>query len=60
VTMGAFEIFVLRAILAVFIAFLLGRFFFQGRSLVWTICLAIAMLAIVYAKEYFRKKNQDQ
>jgi len=56
--MGTFDIFILRAILAVFIAFLLGRFFFQGKSLVWTISLAIAMLAIVYAKEYFRNKNQ--
>jgi hypothetical protein len=58
--MGAFEIFILRALLAVFISILLGRFYFQGKSIFWTIGLATAMLAIVYAKEYFRNKNQDQ
>lgn len=57
--MGALEIFLIRAILAVFFSILLGRFFFKDRSIFWSLGLAIAMLAIVYAKEYFRKKYQD-
>lgn len=57
--MGAFEIFIIRALLAVFFSILLGRIFFQGRSLTWSLGLAASMLAIVYAKEYFRKRNKS-
>ncbi|MFN3533805.1 MAG: hypothetical protein ACK4WB_00265 [Desulfatiglandales bacterium] len=58
--MGAFEIFVIRAFLAVFFSILLSRFYFKDRSIFWSLGLAVLMLAIVYAKEYFRKRNQGE
>ncbi len=58
--MGAFEIFIIRALLAVFFSILLARFYFKERSIFWSLGLAAAMLAIIYAKEYFRKRNQGE
>ncbi len=56
--MGPFEIFIIRALLAGLFSVLISRFYLQGKPFfwLWTILLAVIMLAIVYAKEYFRKK----
>lgn len=48
----------LRLILAVLLAFLIGRFFFSGTSMFNILGLAAIMLVLAYLFEYTRKKDK--
>jgi hypothetical protein len=56
--MGPIERFVIRLILAVLFAILMGRFFFQGTPVIKTIVLASALLGFAYLFEYLRKRGE--
>jgi hypothetical protein len=48
----------LRLILAVLLAFLIGRFFFPGASIFKILGFAAIMLVLAYLFEYTRKKDK--
>ncbi|WP_028320354.1 hypothetical protein [Desulfatiglans anilini] len=56
--MGKWEMFIIRLVLAVGIAILIGRFFLQGRSFWWTLLLAVVLLGLAYLQEYFRLRDR--
>ena len=56
--MGASGIFVIRAILSIFFAFLLTRFFFEGRGLITVFAMAAALLGLAYVFEYAKKRDR--
>jgi hypothetical protein len=53
-------IFFLRLILSVFLAFLIGRFFFQGGFVVKSLGLAAVMLSLAYLFEYTKKRDKGE
>lgn len=55
--MAGWQRFVLRVLLSLILAFIIGRVFFQGASLSKTGVLALAMLGFAYLFEYTRKKD---
>lgn len=50
--------FLVRLIVAVFMAFLIGRFFFQGITASRVILLAAILLALAYLFEYARRHDK--
>ncbi|MFH1125298.1 MAG: hypothetical protein V1758_16705 [Pseudomonadota bacterium] len=54
------SIFFLRLILSVFLAFFMGRFFFQGGFVVKSLGLAAVMLALAYLFEYTKKRDKGE
>lgn len=56
--MGSFEFFVIRLLLSVLFAVLIGRFFFQGTPVLKIAGLAAALLAMAYLLEYLRKRDK--
>jgi hypothetical protein len=52
------RVLIIRLILSVIIAFLIGRFFFQKASTLKTAGLAAALLGLAYLFEHIRKRNK--
>jgi hypothetical protein len=50
--------FLLRLIVAVFMAFLIGRFFFRGMTAGRVGILALVLLALAYVFEYARRHDR--
>jgi hypothetical protein len=57
--MRLYRIFFLRLVLSVLLAFLIGRFFFQGASIVKILAFAAVMFALAYLFEYTRKRDKE-
>jgi len=58
--MNPFSIFFLRLILSVFLALVIGRFFFQGGFIVKSLGLAAVMLALAYLFEHTKKRDKGE
>jgi len=57
--MGAFTVFLIRLGVSIILAFLLGRFFFQGASLYKILGLAAIMLILAYLFEFTKRKDRE-
>jgi hypothetical protein len=55
--MSGVAIFLIRAITSVLVALLIAFFFFQKKSILLVIGLALALLGLSYIFEYARKRN---
>ena len=53
-------VFFLRLILSLLLAFLIGRFFFPGASVVKLLGFAAILLTLAYLFEYTRKKEKGK
>jgi hypothetical protein len=56
--MKNFKIFIIRLIVSLFLAVIIGRFFFEGSQFVKTAALAAVMLFLAYLFEYTKKRDQ--
>ena len=56
--MRSFFVFFVRLILSVFLAFIIGRIFFENISLAKLTGLAVIMLTLAYLFEYTRKRDR--
>jgi hypothetical protein len=56
--MGAFSTFIIRLVVSVILAFLIGRLFFQGASMVKILGFAAIMLMLAYLFEFTRRKEK--
>ncbi|MBN2123098.1 MAG: hypothetical protein JW821_02290 [Deltaproteobacteria bacterium] len=56
--MGSPVVFLLRLVLAILLALLIGRIFFQGASIIKTAALAAALLGMAYLFEYTKKRDR--
>ncbi|MBW2095616.1 MAG: hypothetical protein JRI80_12070 [Deltaproteobacteria bacterium] len=52
-------IFIIRLVTSVLVALFISFFFFQEKSVVLVIGLAMALLGLAYVFEYARKRNKD-
>jgi hypothetical protein len=50
--------FLVRLIVAVFMALVIGRFFFQGMTVARVVVLAAILLALAYLFEYARRHDK--
>ncbi len=57
--MGAFSVFLIRLIVSIMLAFLIGRLFFQGASMLKIFGLAAIMLVLAYLFEFTRRKDRE-
>ena len=57
-TKGRILVLLLRLLLSMGLALLLGHMFFQGLSLIKTVALAGVMFALAYLFEYTKKKDR--
>lgn len=55
--MAGFRRLLMRVLLSIILAFILGRVFFQSASLLKIFLLALALLVFAYLFEYTRKKG---
>jgi purine-cytosine permease-like protein len=51
------RIFIIRAVLGILFAVFLSRFFYPEASMVFTIGLCIALVALAYLAEYLRRRK---
>lgn len=58
--MSPVSIFFLRVILSVFLAFVIGRFFFEGAFVAKSLGLAAVMLALAYLFEHTKKRDKGE
>lgn len=58
--MSPFLIFFLRLVLSVFLAFLMGRFFFEGAFFLKSLLLAAVMLGLAYVFEYTKRRDKGE
>jgi NhaP-type Na+/H+ or K+/H+ antiporter len=56
--LNALTVFVIRAILSVFFAVLLTRFFYPNATIVGTAGFAIGLLGLAYITEHFRRRKK--
>ena len=57
--MGAYSIFLIRAVLAVVLAFFISRVFFQGMDTAKVLGLAAILFGLAYLFEYLRKRDEE-
>jgi len=55
--MRSISVHLIRLVLAILIAWLIGRFFFPGMSLLKTAVLAAVLLGLAYLFEYTKKRD---
>ncbi len=58
--MGSLEAFVIRLLLAIGLAVLIGRFFFQEMNAVKVSALALVMFGLAYLSKYLRKRDEEK
>ena len=51
---------IIRLVLSVFLAILIGRFFFQGASIAKVLGLAAVMFGLAYVFQYTKKRDQEE
>ncbi|UCB48455.1 MAG: hypothetical protein JSW56_15145 [Deltaproteobacteria bacterium] len=56
--MGAFSVFLIRLVVSILLAFLIGRLFFQGASMYKIFALAAIMFVLAYLFEFTRRKDR--
>jgi hypothetical protein len=56
--MGAFEVFLIRVVLAGLFSVLISRVFFRGTSVIKISALAVALLGLAYLFEWLRKRDK--
>jgi uncharacterized membrane protein YuzA (DUF378 family) len=57
--MGAFSVFIIRLVVSIILAFLIGRLFFQGASVYKILGLAAIMLVLAYLFQFTRRKDRE-
>lgn len=57
--MGAFSVFLIRLVVSIILAFLIGRLFFQGASMYKIFGLAAIMLVLAYLFQFTRRKDRE-
>jgi len=55
---GARGVFAVRVILAIVLAILIGRFYFQEHTLVKTVILAVVLFGLAYVFQYTKKRDR--
>ena len=57
--MGAFSVFLIRLVVSIILAFLIGRLFFQGAPMYKIFGLAAIMLVLAYLFQFTRRKDRE-
>lgn len=57
--MGAFSVFIIRLVVSIILAFLIGRLFFHGASVYKILGLAAIMLVLAYLFQFTRRKDRE-
>jgi ABC-type sulfate transport system permease subunit len=57
--MRSLSVHLIRVVLAILFAWLIGRFFFPGMSLLKTAILAAVLIGLAYLFEYTKKRDEE-